>query len=283
MAENGKYFGTTEILSYFLKDVRKYEVLTTEEEQKLVSEYQTNKSKEARDKLVNSNLRYIFSKAKEYAKNEDEVLDYVNEGVIGFLEGLDNYDASLGIKLMTYAKFYIQREMNYYFTDTVNMVVPANRAKIGKKIAKIKRKFYAEHGYDITPEQLKTKLKSEYDIDINDDSDMDEVSVTSIDYEIDDDYTMEDNTEFNKRTATVNECEQNFENERLKNIVLEMLNSVSPIEADIIRMSYKIGYDIEYSADEIGEKYALEPEMVERIKNDVFRKIRQRYKSVEVI
>lgn len=283
MVENGKYFGTTEILSYFLKDVRKYEVLTTEEEQKLIAEYKANGSKEARDRLVNSNLRYIFSKAKEYAKNEDEVLDYVNEGVIGFLEGLDNYDASLGIKLMTYAKFYIQREMNYYFTDTINMVVPSNRAKIGKKAAKIKSKFYAEHGYEITPELLKKKLKSEYDIDIINDSDMDEISVMSIDCEIDDDYTMEDNSEFNQRTSSVNECEQNFENERIKNLVTEMLDSVSPIEADIIKMSFKIGYDIEYSADEIGEKYALEPEIVERIKSDIFRKIRQKYKTEEVI
>lgn len=282
MAENGKYFGTTEILSYFLKEVRKYEVLTTEEEQKLVSEYLKG-SKEARDKLVNSNLRYIFSKAKEYAKNEDEVLDYVNEGVIGFLEGLDNYDASLGIKLMTYAKYYIQREMNYYFTDTINMIVPANRAKIGKKISKIKRKFYAEHGYDIDSEQLKAKLLSEYGIEINDNSDMDEVSMASIDCEIDDDYTMEDNSEFNSRTASYNECEQVFENERLRNLVKEILSTVSPLEADIIKMLFKIGYDIEYSTEEIGEKYALEPEMVERIKNDVFRKIRQKYKAEEVI
>lgn len=282
MAENGKYFGTTEILSYFLKEVRKYEVLTTEEEQKLVSEYLKG-SKEARDKLVNSNLRYIFSKAKEYAKNEDEVLDYVNEGVIGFLEGLDNYDASLGIKLMTYVKYYIQREMNYYFTDTINMMVPANRAKIGKKISKIKRKFYAEHGYDIDSEQLKAKLLSEYGIEINDDSDMDEVSMASIDCEIDDDYTMEDNSEFNSRTASYNECEQAFENERLRNLVKEILSTVSPLEADIIKMLFKIGYDIEYSTEEIGEKYALEPEMVEKIKNDVFRKIRQKYKTEEVI
>lgn len=276
MAENGKYFGTTEILSYFLKEVRKYEVLTTEEEQKLVNEY-LNGSKEARDKLVNSNLRYIFSKAKEYARNEDEVLDYVNEGVIGFLEGLDNYDASLGIKLMTYVKFYIQREMNYYFTDTVNMVVPANRAKIGKKISKIKRKFFAEHGYDISPEQLKAKLLSEYGIEINDDSDMDEVLMTSIDCEIDDDYTVEDNSEYNSRTASYNECEENFEKERKKMMVSGMLDGLSPIEADIIKMLYRIDYDFEYSADEIGEKYALEPEMVEKIKAEAFKKIRNKY------
>lgn len=282
MVENGKYFGTTEILSYFLKDVRKYEILSTEEEQKLVNDY-INGKKSARDKLVNCNLRYIYSKAKEYARNEDEVLDYVNEGVIGLLKGLENYDASLGLKVMTYAKFYIQREMNYYFMDTRDMVVPANRIKIGKKLAKIKRKFYAEHGYDITPEDLKAQMMSEYGIEINDNSDMDDVSITSIDSEVDEDYTMEDNSEYNSRTASVNDCEQNIENEERKTLVTEMLDSVSPLEADIIRMLFKIDYNTEYSLDEIGEKYALEPEMVEKIKNDVFRKIRNRYKVTEAI
>lgn len=282
MVENGKYFGTTELLSYFLKDVRKYEVLSTEEEQKLVNDY-LNGKKSARDKLVNCNLLYIYSKAKEYARNEDEVLDYVNEGVIGLLKGLENYDASLGFKVMTYAKFYIQREMNYYFMNTRDMVIPANRIKIGKKLAKIKRKFYAEHGYDITPEDLKTQMMSEYGIEINDNSDMDDVSITSIGSEIDEDYTMEDNSEYNSRTASVNDCEQNIENEERKTLVTEMLGSVSPLEADIIRMLFKIDYNTEYSLDEIGEKYALEPEMVEKIKNDVFRKIRNRYKVTEAI
>ena len=94
---------------------------------------------------------------------------------------------------------------------------------------------------------------------------------------------MEDNSEYNSRTASVNDCEQNIENEERKTLVTEMLGSVSPLEADIIRMLFKIDYNTEYSLDEIGEKYALEPEMVEKIKNDVFRKIRNRYKVTEAI
>lgn len=282
MTENGKYFETTEILSYFLKDVRKYEVLTTEEEQKLI-EKSAKGDKSARDKLINCNLLFIFSKAKEYARNKDEILDYVNEGVIGLMKGIENYDPTLGLKLMTYAKFYIQREMNYYFMNTKDMVVPANRAKIGRKLSKIKRKYYAEHGYDISPETLKAKMLSEYGIEINDNSDMDDVVLSSIDYEIDDDYTMEDNTEFNSRTASENDCEKNFEDERRKTLVKEMLKGVSPIEADIIKMLFKIGYNIEYSVEEIGMKHALEPETVEKIKNDVFRKIRSKYQKEEVI
>ena len=82
---------------------------------------------------------------------------------------------------------------------------------------------------------------------------------------------------------TLSSCEANLEDERKKKLITEMLSTVSPLEADIIKMLFKIDYDIEYSADEIGEKYALEPEMVERIKNDVFRKIRLRYRKVQVI
>lgn len=274
--ENGKYFGTTEILSYFLKDVRKYDVLTTEEEQQVVADY-LNGDNTAKDKLVNCNLRYIFSRAKEYARNEDEVLDYVNEGVIGLLKGLENYDATLGIKLMTYVKYHIQREMNYYFKEIRDMVVPSNRSKIGSKIARIKRKYYAEHGYDIANEELKFRLMKEYNIVIMDDSDLYDVSVASIDTEIDDDYTMEDNSEYNSRTATYNECEIHFDDEHRKALLDEMLKGLTPKETEILKKSFSIGCDVEYTAEQIGEDMALLPEMVEKIKENAFRKIRSRY------
>lgn len=279
--ETGKFFGTTEILSYFLKDVRKYDVLTTEEEQRLVEEYLKG-DKGAKDKLVNCNLRYIYSKAKDYARNEDEVLDYVNEGVIGLLKGLDNYDASLGIKVMTYVKYHIQREMNYYFKEIRDMVVPSNYSKINSKANRIKRKFYAEHGYDITTEELKRLLNSEYGIVVADDRDLLDVSISSIDKEVDDDYTLEDNSEYNNRTASYNECEKLFENEHSKKLVSSMFNILSDLEIDILKRTFKIGYDYEQSDDEIGEYCALEPEMVEKIRNNAFNKIKAKFSVVAV-
>ena len=274
--ETGKYLGTTEILSYFLKDVRKYEVLTTEEEQKLVTAY-LNGDNTAKDMLVNCNLRYIYSKAKEYARDEDEVLDYVNEGVIGLLKGLENYDASLGIKVMTYVKFHIQREMNYYFKEVRDMVVPSNRSKIGSKINRIKRKYYAEHGYEIPIEELKFRLMKEYNIVITDDRDLLDVSVASIDKEIDDDYTLEDNSEFNNRTASYNDCEKKFSDEHCKALTKDMLGGLSEIEVDIIKRTYGIGYDYEFSDEQIGVEHALETEMVQKIRENAFRKIRKRF------
>jgi RNA polymerase primary sigma factor len=279
--ETGKYLGTTEILSYFLKDVRKYDVLTTDEEQKLITAY-LNGDNTAKDMLVNCNLRYIYSKAKEYARDEDEVLDYVNEGVIGLLKGLENYDVSLGIKVMTYVKFHIQREMNYYFKETRDMVVPSNRSKIGSKINRIKRKYYAEHGYDIPTEELKFRLMKDYGIVITDDRDLLDVSVASIDKEIDDDYTMEENSEYNSRTATYNECEAKFNDEHCKELVSNMLDGLSDIEADIIKRTYRIGYDYEFSDEQIGIEHALETEMVQKIRENAFRKIRKRF-SVKVV
>ena len=189
-----KYFGYSDNLSMFLSDMRQYTVPTAEEENELIVSYKSGNEDAGRE-LICRHLRFLYSLAKIYARNEDEVIDYVNEGAIGFKTALDKFNPELGYKFITYSVWYVTR----------NMVNRANNTKIGNKAEVVKQKFYSEHGREPSNEEVMEIIKNEYGIDIKDESDIYDVNISSINEEIDDDYTVEDNQDFNSRTASINE------------------------------------------------------------------------------
>ena len=136
---NCKYFSSSRTLNAFLMDVRKYDIPTTEEEEALVERYKGGDDS-AREELLLRNLRFIYSLAKIYSRDEGEVVDYVNEGVIGFYTALDKFDASLGYKFTTYAVWYVRREMNFYLNNTRNLINKSNSSKLSRKIETVKQK-----------------------------------------------------------------------------------------------------------------------------------------------
>lgn len=269
-----KFFGTNNTLSALLSDIRKYDVPTIDEEEALITKYK-NGDEEAGRRLICGHLRFIYSLAKIYARDENEVVDYVNEGVIGMSIAMEKYDLDKGYKFTTYAVWYIRRQMNFYLNDTRNMINRSNAAKIGKKVDIVKQKYYSENGREPSVDEIKRLIKECYGIDIKKDCDVYDISVASINEEIDDDYTEEDTYEYNQKTATINSYESEAEREYLNRYISEILSIVPPKQADIIRMSFGIGYERMYTSEEIGEKYKISKGEVDKLKEKILEYIRQ--------
>ena len=288
-----KYFNNTTSLSIFLKEVRKYKVLTEPEEKELICKWkdcdnhilhlksEEKVDKEAvktyetdlkiiQDKLINCNLRYIYSEAKKYARDEDEVLDYVNEGVEGMMASFKSYNPALGYRLMTHSRWYIQRSMNAYLNKMRDMIIPANADKYGKKIENLKCDFYNKNGRFPTIEEIKDGLKKNYNIKVKDDSDIYDVNVTSISYEFDDGYSVTDTSEFGEKTSTYNEYEDDINKEYAKSCTDNIFSMISERHATIIKMLFGIGCKREYSVDEIADRFHIEPSDVNSIKKQIF-------------
>lgn len=275
-----KFFASNEGLSMFLSDVRKYDVPTPEEEEKLIDDFKNGDDK-AWQKLMCCHLRFIYSLAKIYARDEDEVRDYVNEGVKGFKKALEEFDKSRGVKFITYAVWYVRRSMNYYLTDTRNMMNRSNNNKIGKKIDNVKQKYYAVNGREPSVSEIKELIKTEYNIDIKEDCDVFDVNIVSINEEVDDDYTVEDNSEFNERTASVNEYENTIETDYKKALVSAALSLVPEKQADMLKMLFGIDYDRAYSTQEVGEKYGLRAVEVADLREKIIKYIRQNSSQIK--
>jgi RNA polymerase primary sigma factor len=269
-----KFYSGDKALNSYLNDIRKYKVPTKEEEEEIFARVKSGDQK-AKTELINRNQRFIYSLAKIYSRDESEVLDYVNEGNIGLIAAIDSFDVTKGTKFITHAVWYIRRQMNYYLTATNNLISKPNNMKLTKKLDKIRQAFLCENGYGPTNEEVVELLKQKYDIDVKDVSDVYDVNVSSISEEIDDDYTMEENSEFNDKTCSMNLYEEDVEKSHNEHLVCNILARLDDKQRDIIRMAFGIGYDRKYSSEEIGDKYQMDKYTINELKNAIIQYLRQ--------
>lgn len=260
-----KYFKSNDILNSFLADVRKYPVPTVEREEELFENLK-NGDESARDELILGNLRFIYSLAKIYARNESEVVDYVNEGVIGLLIALNEFDSNRGYKFITYGVWYIRRQMNYYMLTKRDIISHSSQVgNIIKKSDSFRQKYYAEHGSMPTNEEVKAALLENFNISVSKEEDLFEAGLSSIDEEISDDYSVEDTSEFNSKTCSANGFEAKSDNDYLKEILKEYLEVLPERLSDIIKMKYGVDYEREYSDEEIADKYCIDVDQVRKL------------------
>lgn len=254
-----KYFANSTSTNQYLNDIRRYTKMTPEEEEALFARY-INGDITAKKEIFLRNQRFIYSLAKRYAKTEDEVMDYVGEGNIGLNEAIDKYEPNKGFKFMTYAVWYIRRSMNYYLTDTKNIINRTNNLKIAKKIDKFKQKFYTSEGRYPDENEIMEHLKKAYNIEIKNISDVYDVSISSISEGAssdDDEYTVEKEAIFTERTSADNEYEKNIQNDYAKSIVMKLLQNVSVSEMKILSMRYGLDGKGEMNVEDIAEEMGL--------------------------
>ena len=279
---NVKYMEGTEGLNTFLSVLRKYDSISAEEEQELFRKYQQEGDMEAREKIFLHNQRFIYSNAKIYARDSEEVMDYVNEGNIALDEAIDKFDPSLGNKFITFAVWYIRRAMNYYLINTRDIVTKTNAMKLFKKADKVVQKYFNEHGYDPTLDEVKDILEKDYNIEIKDISDLYDLNVSSLSTSIDDEFTMEESDEYNSRTASYNDYEGDIDREYSKTLANKFLNLVPAEHQNIIKKLYGIGYDRQYSPIEVAQEYGMSSEDMEKLQVKIIEYMRQNMSQLNV-
>lgn len=300
-----KFYNGNQILNSYLNEIRKYKVLTNSEERQifnLIKEYKQSLKKKQKDgdihganilnnkidslknEIVKRNQRFIYSLAKIYSKNEDEVLDFVNEGNIGLITAIDTYEVNNGNTFLTYAVWYIRRSMNYYMSTKNKMVKRSNNMKLEKKIEAIKRKYFLINGYQPPIEDIIDILRDEYDIIIKEKSDVFDLNISSINSTIDDeDYTIEETNEYNVRTSSYNLYDKNVDTTYNNLLIDKLMKDLPSKQRDIINMSFGIGYDKVYSSSEIGEKYSLSEVTVNKIKTNVLEYLRENKNKYKLV
>ena len=271
---NCKFYSGNETLNKYLSDIRKYKVLTPEEEDELFERI-ADGDEVAKARIVEANQRFVYSLAKIYSKNEDEVLDYVNEGNVGLITAIDTFDVTKGMKFITYAVWYIRRSMNYYLSTINSLVAKSNNMKYGKKIECIKQEWICANGYEQTHEDIVDMLKDKHNIDIKDICDVYDLNISSINQQLDDDYTIEEDSEFNEVTSSVNTYEVDTDKTYNNELVGNILATLTEKQQDIIRMSFGIGYERSFTAEEIGDKYEMDEMTVNQLKNNIIKYLKQ--------
>ena len=271
----------TDSLSRLTADIRKYPVLTLDEETELFSQYaNASESEKAviKERIVNCNLRFALSVAKKYAKDGDFVCELMSYATIGLMKAVDAFKVELGFKFISFAVHKIVAEFSEYFRTDANLVRRTNNAIVGEKDKKIAERFFKENFREPTEDEILETLETEYGI-VVDKYDVVNVKTTSIDSTIssdDDACTVADSGEIAIATASVNEYEKETEQEDLSYKIKKLLNGLSVREQDIVCRKFGIGFDREYELDEIATELGYTHERCRQILNASLAKLKGR-------
>jgi RNA polymerase primary sigma factor len=145
---------TTDALQLFLNEVRRHPLLTADEEIELTKRVERG-DLEAKDRMINSNLRLVVSIAKKYQGNELPLLDLIQEGILGLIRATEKFDWRRGYKFSTYATFWIRESIQRGLANRGRTIrLPVHIGQRERKIARFQRELSTKLGREPTDEEI---------------------------------------------------------------------------------------------------------------------------------
>jgi len=145
---------TTDAMSLFLQEVRRYPLLTKAQEVDLAKRIERG-DLEAKGQLVNSNLRLVISNARKYQGHELPLLDLIQEGILGLIRATEKFDWRKGYKFSTYATFWIRQAIQRALDNRARTIrIPVHLGQRERKIARAHRELSAKLSREPTDEEL---------------------------------------------------------------------------------------------------------------------------------
>jgi RNA polymerase primary sigma factor len=145
---------TTDALQMFLNELRHYPLLSAREETDLAKRIERG-DLEAKERLINSNLRLVVSLAKKYPTYDLTLLDLIQEGIFGLVRAAEKFDWRKGYKFSTYATFWIRQAIQRGIENRARTIrIPSHVGIRQRKIAKAEADLKTKLGRDPTDEEL---------------------------------------------------------------------------------------------------------------------------------
>ncbi len=246
----------------YLNEIAKIKLITAEEEVSLARRIHKG-DMEARDCLINANLRFVISVAKQYQNLGLSLADLINEGNLGLIEAAQRFDETRGFKFICYAVWWIRQGIIYALAKQSRIVrLPLNRIslinKVKKIIAELEQKYEREpsineitQALELTPTDVTSAIKNAG-------------RYISLDAPL-----VQDEEE-NMYDVLLNEdasCpDKELLTDSLRKEIDRALNKLTPREADIIRFYFGLNGKHAHTLTEIGEEFNLTIERVRQIK-----------------
>jgi RNA polymerase primary sigma factor len=145
---------TTDALQLFLNEVRRYPLLNAAEEIELAKRIERG-DMEAKERMINSNLRLVVSLAKKYQGHDLPLLDLIQEGIFGLIRAAEKFDWRKGYKFSTYATFWIRQAIQRGVANKARTIrIPVHIGQRERKIARAERELVAKLGHPPSDEEI---------------------------------------------------------------------------------------------------------------------------------
>jgi RNA polymerase primary sigma factor len=150
---------TTDALQLFLNEAGRYKLLTAEEEVELAKRIERG-DKQAKDLMINSNLRLVVSIAKRYQGHGLSLLDLIQEGIIGLIRAVEKFDYRKGFKFSTYATWWIRQAVQRGVANKSRTIrIPVHIVEREQKLARAERELVTKLGRQPSDQELAKEAK----------------------------------------------------------------------------------------------------------------------------
>lgn len=261
----------TASLDKYLTEIGKVELINAEQEVELAKRIKEGDQR-AMEKLVKANLRFVVSVAKQYQNQGLTLPDLINEGNLGLIKAAQRFDETRGFKFISYAVWWIRQSILQALAEQARIVrLPLNKIgsinKINKAFSELEQKFEREPSaeeiaeiLEISENEVKESMQNSgrhvsMDAPLTEGEDGDMYDVV--------------------RSGDSPSPDNQLVIESLRQEIERSLTTLTPREADVLRLFFGLAGETAMTLEEIGERFDLTRERVRQIKEKAIRRLKQ--------
>lgn len=266
----GSIDGQEGSIAKYLKEIDKISLLTRDQELDF-SMRAANGDNDAKNKLIQANLRFVVNIAKKYQKRGLPLIDLISEGNLGLITAAEKFDYTRGYHFISYAVWWIKQSILKALSEKTRLIrLPLNRANQLVQIERLKKESDFEDTEDVTTDEISKRIK------ISKESVQDILNAArdyiSLEIPIIQDKREKVLSELLKDT-NLPKPETTMVYESLKESISRVLNTLSEKEREVIKYRYGLDEYKSLSLKQIGEKFNLTKERIRQIEKKAIRKL----------
>lgn len=265
------FMAEKDLVSLYLEDIRKYNILDKDEELFLLKEAKKGKP-EAKNKLILSNLRLVVNIAKSYTNKGMGFIDLISEGNFGLIHAIEKFDVSKGYRFSTYAVWWIKQAISKAVISKGREIrIPSYKHDMLNRI----NKYIMEHVMKVGtyPSIVEISEGAEVEFSKVEKLIVEFQDIISLNAAIGDDIYLEDTIAENVDET----LEEEILNEISRRQINEIVNGLDIREREILKLRYGLdGYEI-HTLEEIGKSFSITRERVRQIEKKTLKKLRTKY------